>query len=48
MMEVLRDEESGINRPGGEFPTAGSQVSTLGSSEARPCHWFTATPGPAR
>lgn len=48
MMGVLRDEESGINRPGGDFPTSGSQVSTLGSTEARPCHWFTATPGPAR
>jgi len=48
MMGVLRDEESGINRPGGEFPTAGSQVSTLGSTQVRPCHWFTATPGPAR
>ena len=33
---------------GGDFPTSGSQVSTLGSTEARPCHWFTATPGPAR
>ena len=30
MMEVLRDTNSGINRPAGDFPTAGSQVSILG------------------
>ena len=30
MMEVLRDKGSGINRPDGDFPTAGSQVSILG------------------
>ena len=30
MMEVLRDTGSGINRPDGDFPTAGSQVSILG------------------
>jgi len=46
MIEVLRDEDSGINRPGGDFPTAGSQVSTLGSNNLSPCHWFTATPVP--
>jgi len=31
MMQVLRDEKSGINRPAGDFPTAASQVSTLHS-----------------
>ena len=48
MMRVLRDERSGINRPGGEFPTAGSQVSTLGSERARAAHWLTATLAPSR
>jgi len=48
MMMVLRDEKSGINRPGGDFPTAGSQVSTLGSDLARPAHWLTASPAPSR
>jgi len=47
MIRILRDEKSGINRPGGDFPTAGSQVSSLGFGTARPCHWFTATPGPS-
>ena len=56
MMEVLRDKDSGINRPGGDFPTAASQVSTLGSNVSaldtatstnkRPGHWFTASPDP--
>ena len=46
MMQVLRDEESGINRPTGDFPTAASQVSSLGSSSLRPGHWFTASPDP--
>jgi len=48
MMEVLRDKDSGINRPGGDFPTAASQVSTLGSvsTKKRPGHWFTASPDP--
>jgi hypothetical protein len=50
MMAVLRDEPSGICRPDGAFPTAGSQVSLLsksggGGSDAS-CHWFTATPSP--
>ena len=53
MMAVLRDVPSGICRPGGAFPTAGSQVSLLGGSgnggaALRSCHWFTATPSPAR
>eukprot|EP00092_Neocalanus_flemingeri_P093404 GFUD01118711.1.p1 GENE.GFUD01118711.1~~GFUD01118711.1.p1 ORF type:complete len:403 (+),score=147.85 GFUD01118711.1:56-1264(+) len=48
MMEVLRDEKSGINRPGGDFPTAGSQVSSLGCGTARACHWLTATLAPSR
>jgi hypothetical protein len=49
MMAVLRDEKSGICRPGGAFPTAGSQVSLLGGAKngfSRSCHWFTATPSP--
>jgi len=46
MIEVLRDEDSGINRPGGDFPTSGSQVSILGRTGSFPCHWFTATPVP--
>jgi len=50
MMAVLRDEESGICRPGGAFPTAGSQVSVLGGGAESglypSCHWFTATPSP--
>ena len=33
---------------GGDFPTAGSQVSTLGLGSRSPCHWFTASPSPAR
>eukprot|EP00088_Acartia_fossae_P059803 TRINITY_DN7138_c0_g1_i2.p1 TRINITY_DN7138_c0_g1~~TRINITY_DN7138_c0_g1_i2.p1 ORF type:complete len:394 (+),score=80.46 TRINITY_DN7138_c0_g1_i2:48-1229(+) len=48
MMSVLRDEPSGINRPSGNFPTAGSQVSILGKDGRVPCHWFTATPSPTR
>ena len=49
MMEVLRDEPSGINRPSGNFPTAGSQVSVLSCSSDKPDgHWFTATPHPSR
>lgn len=48
MMAVLRDEPSGICRPGGSFPTAGSQVSLLGDGKTSggSCHWFTATPSP--
>jgi len=48
MMMVLRDEKSGINRPGGDFPTAGSQVSSLGSVSTAPVHWLTASPAPSR
>jgi len=48
MMEVLRDEASGINRPGGPFPTAGSQVSLLNKNSSLNCHWFTATASPSR
>ena len=48
MIGVLRDEKSGINRPGGDFPTAGSQVSVLGSDSARACHWLTASLAPSR
>jgi hypothetical protein len=50
MMAVLRDEPSGICRPDGAFPTAGSQVSLLskggGDGGGASCHWFTATPSP--
>jgi hypothetical protein len=49
MMAVLRDEKSGICRPDGAFPTAGSQVSLLSGAKSdfsRSCHWFTATPSP--
>jgi len=48
MMEVLRDEESGINRPDGDFPTAASQVSILGKQGGLPCHWFTASASPSK
>ncbi|XP_023330377.1 secernin-3 isoform X2 [Eurytemora carolleeae] len=49
MMEVLRDEASGINRPSGDFPTAGSQVSILAeNSGIADIHWFTATLCPTR
>ena len=48
MMEVLRDQDSGINRPGGDFPTAGSQVSSLGHGSKSSCHWFTASASPSR
>ena len=48
MMEVLRDETSGINRPGGDFPTAASQVSSLGGNGLVPCHWMTASLAPSR
>jgi len=50
MMKVLRDENSGINRPSGNFPTAGSQVSILGSQSENlsACHWFTGTPSPSK
>merc|ERR1719244_93773 len=48
MMEVLRDRPSGINRPGGDFPTAGSQISILSNSTVPSCHWFTATSSPDR
>merc|ERR1719219_1256898 len=47
-MEVLRDTESGINRPDGDFPTAGSQVSVLGKEGGLPCHWFTASAAPSK
>ena len=49
MMEVLRDTHSGINRPGGDFPTAGSQVSILGKQGGPlPCHWFTGSASPSK
>jgi len=48
MMMVLRDEKSGINRPSGDFPTAGSQVSSLGSDSTAAVHWLTASPAPSR
>merc|ERR1712241_659172 len=48
MMEVLRDEPSGINRPAGPFPTAGSQVSLLNKNCSLNCHWFTGTASPSR
>jgi len=48
MMAVLRDEASGINRPAGPFPTAGSQVSLLNKNCSLNCHWFTGTASPSR
>ena len=48
MMEVLRDTTSGINRPAGDFPTAGSQVSILGKPGGLPCHWFTGSASPSK
>lgn len=48
MMNILRDEDSGINMGSG---TCGSQVSLLPSNAAASatmpcCHWFTSTPSP--
>ena len=40
MMEVLRDTNSGINRPAGDFPTAGSQVSILGKQGGLNFHFY--------
>ena len=48
MMGVLRDTNSGINRPAGDFPTAGSQVSILGQQGRLPCHWFTGSASPSK
>jgi len=48
MMDVLRDEGSGINMAAGSFCTTGSQVSVLGSNpDTGNCHWFTGTAGPS-
>ncbi|XP_060517095.1 secernin-3 [Cylas formicarius] len=47
MFKVLRDKDSGICRTcENDFPTQGSQVSTL-SSDRPSIHWFTATPDPS-
>jgi len=51
MMNILRDEESGICRLGATGSTTmASQVSVLypPASGKPSCHWFTATPNPAR
>uniref|UniRef100_T1IYU3 Secernin-2 n=1 Tax=Strigamia maritima TaxID=126957 RepID=T1IYU3_STRMM len=51
MCSILRDQESDICRSkNDDFPTAASQVSVLtppGSTQPC-CHWFTATPDPAK
>lgn len=45
MIGVLRDKPSRICRGCSDsFPTASSQVSTLGQSNRPSCHWFTGTP----
>ncbi|KAL3831582.1 hypothetical protein ACJMK2_023320 [Sinanodonta woodiana] len=49
MMEILRDEDSGICMTGDTgFASVGSQVSVLSptGSSFPDCHWFTATPNP--
>lgn len=49
MFQVLRDESGGICRVGKSgVVSAGSQVSVLSSTSVPACHWFTATPNPAR
>ncbi|CAH6788502.1 Scrn3 [Phodopus roborovskii] len=48
MMEILRDEPSGINMKG-EFLTTSSMVSVLPQDPSLPCiHFFTGTPHPER
>lgn len=37
-----------LNLLGGDFPTAGSQVSSLGHGSKSSCHWFTASASPSR
>nr|KAF6292238.1 secernin 2 [Pipistrellus kuhlii] len=49
MMDILRDEESGICMDAGGFRTTASLVSVLPRGPARPrVHFLTATPDPAR
>ncbi|XP_054719478.1 secernin-3-like [Uloborus diversus] len=50
MFKVLRDKPSGICMSSGSFVSTGSQVSVLRKPETKKpsCHWFTATPDPAR
>ncbi|XP_039596763.1 secernin-2 isoform X1 [Polypterus senegalus] len=48
MMEILRDEASGICMDSGGFRTTGSMVSILPQDSSLPCvHFFTATPNPS-
>ncbi|GBM07051.1 Secernin-2, partial [Araneus ventricosus] len=50
MFKVLRDKPSGICMSSGSFVSTGGQVSVLQKPESGlpSCHWFTATPDPAR